>query len=152
MINTSHIAEPIKLSYLSSTEESITSAGSSNSEDESNELGQWIDGSAIKLAVNRWQVMLSNGENFIVKTGDFLDNNQYFVNQAFEKLQKQKQAQKPSAGGAWNMKSMRKSSCVKPIGNKNKETWKKFTEITSKIVGAVPGEPCISSTLPSRKC
>lgn len=34
-----------------------------------------------------------------------------------------KKHKKPSAGGVWNIKSLRKSFCVKPIGNKNRETW-----------------------------
>jgi hypothetical protein len=101
IINTTHIAEPIKLSYLSSREESTTDDDSRNSEDATSELSQWIDGSAIKLAMNRWQVIVSNGDNFIVDEEDLLDNEQYFVKQAFEtegKLQKQRQAQKAKYG------------------------------------------------------
>lgn len=65
IINTTNIiAELIKLSCLSSTEESITNAGSRNSKDEKSELGQRIDGSVITLAMNRWLVTVSNGDNF----------------------------------------------------------------------------------------
>ncbi len=84
IINTTHIAELIKLSYLSSREESTTDDDSRNSEDATSELSQWIDGSAIKLAMNRWQVIVSNGDSFIVDEEDLLDNEQYFVKQAFE--------------------------------------------------------------------
>ena len=133
IINTTHIAELIKLSYLSSREESTTDDDSRNSEDATSELSQWIDGSAIKLAMNRWQVIVSNGDSFIVDEEDLLDNKQYFVKQAFEtegKLQKQRQAQKA-----------KRKRCMEQKGQHERELLRKaHTEMSSKIAGAVTGE------------
>ncbi len=101
IIKTTQVAEPIKVAYLSSsssTGQSTSDDNSGNSEDEASGLGQqWVDGSAIKLSVKKWEVIVRNGEMFEVNEDNLLDNEQYLVESAFEtasKLQKNKEAQK----------------------------------------------------------
>jgi hypothetical protein len=76
IVETTQVAEPIKvapLSSSSSTGQSTSDDESRNSEDKPSKLGQqWVDGSAIKFSVKKWEVFVSNGDRFKVNEENLL--------------------------------------------------------------------------------
>jgi hypothetical protein len=90
-------------------------------------------------------VIVSNGDNFKVDEDCSLDTKQYFVKQAFEtegKLQKQKQAQQSKRRRYMEHKGHEEKELLREAHlQQEQRDLDGFTEMSSKIVGAVPGEP-----------
>jgi hypothetical protein len=147
IVETTQVAEPIKITYLSSssTGQSTTDDDSRNSEHESSELGeQWVDGSAIKLkGVKRWEVVVNNGERFEVDEEKLLDHEQFFVKSAFDtanKLQKNKEAQKAKRRRCLQQKENEKELLSEANKQRDQRDLNEFNAMKAKIAGAARGD------------
>jgi hypothetical protein len=89
IVGSTHVTDPIRIAYLSTSDDSEESSLDQSDDDQSVEEQKWLKGSAVKKANNKWKILLEDDTEFMVDESELLDSKKCYVEHAFKTLNRE---------------------------------------------------------------